>query len=84
MTPSFCAGIATGIPKRAMNSRFEGLILITLAVVMVTVRVQASALIAACGLVCLVARIQHVSAHAGQFTMCLPFAQAMAAAPSKG
>ena len=54
----------TGRLQRAMNNHFEGLILFTLAVVVVTLGGQASAFTAACGWAYLAARILYVPAYA--------------------
>ncbi|WP_054304050.1 MAPEG family protein [Gemmobacter sp. LW-1] len=50
--------------QRALNNHFEGLILFTLAVVVVTLGGKASGLTAACGWVYLGARILYVPAYA--------------------
>ncbi len=49
---------------RALNNHFEGLILFTLAVVVVTLSGQSSPLTAACGWVYLAARVLYVPAYA--------------------
>ena len=54
----------TGRLFRALNNHFEGLILFTLAVVVVTLSGQSTALTAACGWVYLAARILYVPAYA--------------------
>ena len=54
----------TGRLQRAMNNHFEGLILFTLAVVVVTLGGQSTAFTAACGWAYLVARILYVPAYA--------------------
>ena len=54
----------TGRLQRAMNNHFEGLILFTLAVVVVTLGGQASGFTAACAWVYLAARVAYVPAYA--------------------
>ncbi|MDX5383919.1 MAG: MAPEG family protein [Rhodobacterales bacterium] len=54
----------TGRLFRALNNHFEGLILFTLAVVVVTLSGQSSGLTAACAWTYLVARILYVPAYA--------------------
>ncbi|MEM9796163.1 MAG: MAPEG family protein [Pseudomonadota bacterium] len=49
--------------QRAMNNHFEGLILFTIAVVVVTLSGQANGFTAACGWVYLTARIAYVPAY---------------------
>ena len=50
--------------QRAMNNHFEGLILFTLAVVVVTLSNQSTGFTAACGWTYLVARVLYVPAYA--------------------
>ncbi|SCX98874.1 MAPEG family protein [Paracoccus tibetensis] len=52
-----------GRAQRALNNHFEGLILFTLAVVVVTLGGQASGLTAACAWIYLIARILYVPAY---------------------
>jgi uncharacterized MAPEG superfamily protein len=54
----------TGRLQRAMNNHFEGLILFTLAVVVVTLGGQATGFTAACAWVYLAARVAYVPAYA--------------------
>ena len=54
---------AAGRLQRALNNHFEGLILFTLAVVVVTLGGQASGLTAACAWIYLAARILYVPAY---------------------
>ena len=54
----------TGRLQRAMNNHFEGLILFTLAVVVVTLGGQSTGFTAACGWAYLAARILYVPAYA--------------------
>jgi uncharacterized MAPEG superfamily protein len=54
----------TGRLQRAMNNHFEGLILFTLAVVVVTLSGQSTTLTAACAWAYLAARILYVPAYA--------------------
>jgi uncharacterized MAPEG superfamily protein len=54
---------AAGRAQRAMNNHFEGLILFTIAVVVVTLGAQTSHLTAACAWVYLAARILYVPAY---------------------
>ena len=54
----------TGRLQRAMNNHFEGLILFTLAVVVVTLGGQASGFTATCAWVYLAARVAYVPAYA--------------------
>lgn len=54
----------TGRLIRALDNHFEGLILFTLAVVVVTLGGKASALTAACAYVYLIARVLYVPAYA--------------------
>ena len=54
----------TGRLQRAMNNHFEGLILFTLAVVVVTLGQQSSGFTAACAWAYLAARIAYVPAYA--------------------
>ena len=54
----------TGRLQRAMNNHFEGLILFTLAVVVVTLGGQSTAFTAACGWAYVAARILYVPAYA--------------------
>jgi uncharacterized MAPEG superfamily protein len=53
----------TGRLQRAFNNHFEGLILFTLSVVVVTLGGQASTLTAACAWIYLIARILYVPAY---------------------
>ena len=62
--PSRSLALATGRLQRALNNHFEGLILFTLAVVVVTLSDQSSGFTAACGWVYLGARILYVPAYA--------------------
>ncbi len=62
-TPLVLTGIA-GRLQRAMNNHFEGLILFTIAVVVVTLGGQATPYTAACGWVYLGARVLYVPAYA--------------------
>ncbi len=62
--PSQALSITTARLQRAMNNHFEGLILFTLAVVVVTLGNQSTALTQACAWVYLVARILYVPAYA--------------------
>ena len=55
---------AAGRFQRAMNNHFEGLILFTIAVVVVTLGEKSSPLTAACAHVYLIARILYVPAYA--------------------
>ena len=54
----------TGRLQRAMNNHFEGLILFTLAVVVVTLSGQSSGFTAACGFAYLAARLLYIPAYA--------------------
>ncbi|MFU8881962.1 MAG: MAPEG family protein [Rhodobacterales bacterium] len=54
----------TGRLFRALNNHFEGLILFTIAVVVITLSGQSSPLTAACGWIYLIARILYVPAYA--------------------
>jgi uncharacterized MAPEG superfamily protein len=54
----------TGRLQRAMNNHFEGLILFTLAVVVVTLSGQSSSFTAACGFAYLAARLLYIPAYA--------------------
>lgn len=54
----------TGRLQRAMNNHFEGLILFTIAVVVVTLGGQSSALTQACGWIYLAARTLYIPAYA--------------------
>jgi uncharacterized MAPEG superfamily protein len=54
----------TGRMQRALNNHFEGLILFTLAVVVVTLSGQANAFTAACAWTYLAARVLYVPAYA--------------------
>jgi uncharacterized MAPEG superfamily protein len=54
----------TGRLQRAMNNHFEGLILFTLAVVVVTLSGQSSSFTAACGFTYLAARLLYIPAYA--------------------
>ncbi len=58
----------TGRLYRAMNNHFEGLILFTLAVTVVTLSGQSTAVTAACGWAYLAARILYVPAYAFGWT----------------
>jgi uncharacterized MAPEG superfamily protein len=62
--PSTPLSPLTGRLQRAMNNHFEGLILFTIAVVVVTLGGQASAFTAACGWVYLGARVLYIPAYA--------------------
>lgn len=62
--PSRSLSAVTGRLQRAMNNHFEGLILFTIAVVVVTLGGQSSALTVACGWIYLAARILYVPAYA--------------------
>jgi uncharacterized MAPEG superfamily protein len=63
-TPHRPLSPVTGRLQRAMNNHFEGLILFTLAVTVVTLLGKAGAFTAACGWVYLGARILYVPAYA--------------------
>ena len=54
----------TGRLQRALNNHFEGLILFTLAVVVVTLGGQSTALTAACAWIYLAARVLYIPAYA--------------------
>ncbi len=54
--------------QRALNNHFEGLILFTIAVVVVTLSHQSSTLTATCGWTYLVARIAYIPAYAFGFS----------------
>ena len=56
--------VTTARLQRAMNNHFEGLILFTLAVVVVTLGNQSSPVTVACGWIYLAARILYVPAYA--------------------
>ena len=58
----------TGRLQRAMNNHFEGLILFTLAVVVVTLSGQSSGFTAACGFAYLAARLLYIPAYAFGWT----------------
>jgi len=62
--PSTPLSPLTGRLQRAMNNHFEGLILFTIAVVVVTLGGQASAFTAACAWVYLGARVLYIPAYA--------------------
>ena len=62
-TPRALTGTA-GRLQRAMNNHFEGLILFTIAVLVVTLSGQSTAVTAACGWVYLAARILYIPAYA--------------------
>ena len=62
--PSRSLATTTGRLQRALNNHFEGLILFTLAVVVVTLSDQSSGFTAACAWVYLGARILYVPAYA--------------------
>lgn len=62
--PSKQLSIRTARLQRAMNNHFEGLILFTLAVVVVTLGGQSSGVTQACAWVYLMARILYVPAYA--------------------
>jgi uncharacterized MAPEG superfamily protein len=62
--PSRELSVRTARLQRALNNHFEGLILFTLAVVVVTLGNQSSPLTAACGWVYLIARVLYVPAYA--------------------
>ena len=61
--PSRQLSVVAGRLQRAMNNHFEGLILFTLAVVVVTLGDRASGLTAACAWLYLIARIAYVPAY---------------------
>ncbi len=61
------APVVTGVPgrlKRAMDNHFEGLILFTIAVVVVTLGEQSTSFTVACAWTYLIARILYVPAYA--------------------
>lgn len=62
--PSRELSVRTGRLQRAMNNHFEGLILFTIAVVVVTLGNQSTGFTAACAWVYLTARILYVPAYA--------------------
>ncbi|MDB2407154.1 MAPEG family protein [Jannaschia sp.] len=62
--PSRSLSERAGRLKRAMNNHFEGLILFTAAVTLVTLSGQATGVTAACAWVYLIARILYVPAYA--------------------
>ncbi|GGH61600.1 MAPEG family protein [Frigidibacter albus] len=62
--PSRSLSPRTGRLQRALNNHFEGLILFTLAVVVVTLGGQATGFTAACGWVYLAMRVLYVPAYA--------------------
>ncbi|MGB3279810.1 MAG: MAPEG family protein [Pseudorhodobacter sp.] len=62
--PSHDLSLRTGRLQRAMNNHFEGLILFTIAVVVVTLGNQSTGFTAACAWVYLTARILYVPAYA--------------------
>lgn len=62
--PSRELSVRTARLQRALNNHFEGLILFTLAVVVVTLGNQSSPLTATCGWVYLIARVLYVPAYA--------------------
>ena len=62
--PSRSLALVTGRLQRALNNHFEGLILFTLAVVVVTLSNQCTGFTAACAWVYLGARILYVPAYA--------------------
>jgi uncharacterized MAPEG superfamily protein len=62
--PSAQMSPLTGRLQRAMNNHFEGLILFTIAVVVVTLGPQSSTLTAACAWVYLAARVLYIPAYA--------------------
>jgi uncharacterized MAPEG superfamily protein len=62
--PSRSLTVTTGRLQRALNNHFEGLILFTLAVVVVTLSNQSTGVTAACAWVYLGARILYVPAYA--------------------
>jgi uncharacterized MAPEG superfamily protein len=61
--PSRSLSVTTGRLQRAMNNHFEGLILFTLAVVVVTLSDQSTGFTAACAWIYLGARILYVPAY---------------------
>ncbi len=62
--PERSVSTLTGRMQRALNNHFEGLILFTLAVVVVTLSGQANAFTAACAWTYLAARVLYVPAYA--------------------
>ncbi len=62
--PSRALSLVTARLQRAMNNHFEGLILFTLAVVVVTLGNQSSGLTVACGWTYLAARVLYIPAYA--------------------
>lgn len=62
--PSRAMSDRTGRLGRAFDNHFEGLILFTIAVVVVTLADQSSAVTAACGWIYLAARVAYVPAYA--------------------
>lgn len=62
--PSRQLSVRTGRLQRAMNNHFEGLILFTLAVVVVTLGQQSTTTTQTCGWVYLAARILYIPAYA--------------------
>ena len=62
--PSRAMSERTGRLQRAFANHFEGLILFTIAVVVVTLSAQATAFTAACAWVYLIARVVYVPAYA--------------------
>lgn len=62
--PSRQLSLTTARLQRALNNHFEGLILFTLAVVVVTLSGKAGAFSAACGWIYLAARILYIPAYA--------------------
>ena len=61
--PSRSLAITTGRLQRALNNHFEGLILFTLAVVVITLSGQSTGFTAACAWVYLTARVLYVPAY---------------------
>ena len=62
--PSRQLSVKTGRMQRAMNNHFEGLILFTIAVVVVTLSGQQSGFTAGCAWVYLAARVLYIPAYA--------------------
>ena len=62
--PSRNVSVQTGRLQRAMNNHFEGLILFTLAVLVITVSGQSTWFTAICAWVYLIARVLYVPAYA--------------------
>jgi uncharacterized MAPEG superfamily protein len=62
--PSRSLSVTTGRLQRAMNNHFEGLVLFSLAVLVITASGQSSGFTAACAWVYLIARVLYVPAYA--------------------